>query len=87
MSESINYKELHAYMLQKTAEYYQCPPKVLVEQIMEDYRCAGYPVSYEVARKQVTSLQIQRYIKQEMQERWPEFMSSIPSNPLRMKEE
>ncbi len=87
MSDSVNYKEIHAYMLKKTAEYYQCPPAVLVEAIMEDYKNAGYPVSYDEAKKRVTSLQIQRYIKEEMQKKWPDFMASIPSNPLRMKSE
>ena len=82
MPESVNYKEIHAYMLKKTLEYCKCPPKVLVETIMETYREGGHPISYEEARAQVTPLQIQRLVKEEMKEKWPEFMSSIPSNPL-----
>ena len=85
MSESVNYKEIHAYMLKKTSEYYQCPPAVLVEAIMEERKNEGSPVSYEEARKLVTPLQIQRLVKEEMQKKWPDFMSAIPSNPLRIK--
>ena len=87
MSDSVNYKEIHAYMLQKTSEYYRCPPAVLVEAIMDERRADGCPVSYEEARKLVTPLQIQRLVKAEMQEKWPEFMQTIPSNPLRVKDQ
>ena len=83
MSDSVNYQEIHAYMLKKTSEYYQCPPSVLVEAAMEQYKKAGVTVSYEEAKKLVTPIQIQRLVKEEMQKKWPEFMASIPSNPLR----
>ena len=82
MSESVNYKEIHAYMLKKTLEYCKQPPKVLVEKILETYREGGHPITYAEAEKQVTPLQIQRLVKEEMKEKWPEFMASIPSNPL-----
>ena len=86
MSESVNYKEIHAYMLKKTSEYYQCPPAELVEAAMEKVKKAGLPITYEEAKKLVTPIEIQRYIKKEMQQKWPEFMTTIPSNPLRAKE-
>ena len=87
MSETVNYKEIHAYMLKKTAEYYRCPPLALIEEVMETCRNAGCPVSEEEARQHVTPLLIQRFVKAEMQKKWPEFMSSIPSNPLRIKKD
>ena len=82
MSEPVDFKEIHAYMLKKTAEYYQVPPAELVEAMMENYQKSGYPVTYDEAKKLVTPIQLQRYIKEEMQRKWPEFMASIPSNPL-----
>ena len=82
MSETVSYQEIHAYMLKKTREYYHCPPKALVETIMETFKEGGNPISYGEAEKLVTPLQIQRFIKEEMKQKWPEFMASIPSNPL-----
>ena len=82
MSEPVNYKEIHAYMLKKTSEYYQSPPVELVEAAMDNYKNAGLQVSYDEAKKLVTPIQIQRYVKEEMKKKWPEFMASIPSNPL-----
>lgn len=87
MSDSVNYKEIHAYMLEKTREYYHCPPAALVEAVMEERRSSGSPVSPAQARELVTPLQIQRFVKAEMQQKWPDFMSTIPSNPLRIKDE
>ena len=83
MSDSVSYKEIHAYMLKKTSEYYRCPPAALVEPIMEQCKKIGCPVTYEKAQSMVTPIQIQRYVKAEMQKKWPDFMASIPSNPLR----
>ena len=83
MSESVSYQEIHAYMLQKTQEYYQNPPAILVEQTQADLARKGTNVSFEQARKMVSPILIQRLIKEEMAQKWPEFMSSIPSNPLR----
>ena len=82
MSE-INYKELHAYMLQKTSEYYQAPPAALVDEVLATYRDAGQSLTRDEARQLVTPLQIQRYVKAEMQKKWPDFMAAIPSNPLK----
>ena len=82
MSESVTYSQIHAYMLKKTQEYYKNPPAILVEAVMEGYRQKGLTISYEQARKQVTPIEIQRLIKLEMAQKWPDFMSSIPSNPL-----
>ena len=87
MSDSVNYQEIHAYMLKKTSEYYQCPPAALVEAVMEAHKADGAPITADQARKLVTPLQIQRFVKADMQQKWPEFMSSIPSNPLRVKGE
>lgn len=87
MSESVNYKEIHAYMLKKTREYYQCPPADLVDAVMEKYRKDGKIISYDDAQKLVSPIQIQRFVKAEMQKKWPEFMASIPSNPLRSENE
>ncbi len=87
MSDPVNYGEIHAYMLRKTREYYLNPPAVLVEAVMEKQKNNGHPVSREEARKLVSTIQIQRLVKEEMQKKWPEFMSSIPSNPLRSEEE
>ena len=83
MSEPISYSQIHAYMLRKTREYYQNPPAVLIEAVMQEQQSRGLPVTAEQARKLVTPIQIQRLIKQEMAELWPEFMASIPSNPLK----
>ena len=78
----LNYKQIHAYMLYKTHEYYVEPPQVLVNAVMEKCKAEGQTVSYEEAKKLVSPIDIQRLVKQEMTEKWPEFMSSIPSNPL-----
>ena len=80
--ERISYQQIHAYMLKKTKEYYDNPPASLVEDVIAAYRAQGEEISPEVARERVSLLNIQRYIKQEMAEKWPEFMGSIPSNPL-----
>ena len=82
MSEAVNYQEIHAYMLEKTREYYQCPPAALVEAAMERCRKNGLQPTYEEAAKLVTPIEIQRLVKEEMRKKWPEFMASIPSNPL-----
>ncbi len=87
MSDPVNYGQIHAYMLQKTREYYYSPPAVLVEAVMEKQKNEGHPVSYEEAGKLVTSIQIQRLVKEEMQKKWPDFMASIPSNPLHSEDE
>ncbi len=87
MPDTVNYGEVHAYMLQKTREYYQNPPAVLVEAVMEKQKNDGHPVSCEEARKLVTTIEIQRLVKEEMQKKWPDFMASIPANPLRSEGE
>ena len=79
---SIPYAQIHSYMLQKTQEYYQNPPESLVEDVIAAYRAQGDVISREVARERVSLLNIQRYIKKEMAEKWPEYMGAIPSNPL-----
>lgn len=83
MSEKISYQEIHAYMLRKTKEYYADPPAVLVEAVIARYKADGLEISYEDAAKQVSLIDIQRYLKLEMQKKWPEFMGSLPSNPLK----
>ena len=83
MAEQISYKEIHAYMLKKTQEYYQNPPEVLVRHTMSQYAAQGRILSWEEARKAVSLIDIQRYIKEEMSQKWPEFMSSIPQNGLK----
>ena len=83
MSESVSYREIHSYMLKKTQEYYQNPPAVLVEAVLAEARSRGEALTEEEARKQVSTIDIQRIVKQEMQQKWPEFMSGIPQNPLR----
>ena len=83
MSESVSYREIHAFMLQKTQEYYRNPPAILVEQTMADLARKGMEVSFSEARKMVSPILIQRLVKEEMAQKWPDFMSSIPSNPLR----
>ena len=80
--ERISYQQIHAYMLKKTKEYYDNPPASLVEDVIAAYRAQGEEIAPEVARERVSLLNIQRYIKQEMAEKWPEFMGNIPSNPL-----
>ena len=80
--ERISYQQIHAYMLQKTKEYYDNPPESLVDDVISAYKAQGDEISREVARERVSLLNIQRYIKQEMAEKWPEFMGRIPSNPL-----
>ena len=83
MEEKISYKEIHAYMLKKTQEYYQNPPQVLIQATAAKYALAGQILSPEEARKAVSLIDIQRYIKEEMSQKWPEFMGSIPSNGLK----
>ena len=87
MSDTVNYKEIHAYMLKKTQEYYQKPPKILVDAVMEKQKEKGSPVTYELAERMVTSIEIQRLVKEEMKKKWPEFMAAIPSNPLQSQDE
>ena len=86
MSDSVTYREIHAYMLKKTQEYYTDPPAVLVKAVLEEQKAKGITLTYSEARKQVTTIQIQRLVKQEMAEKWPEFMASIPANPLRSQD-
>lgn len=86
MSESVSYREIHAYMLQKTQQYYQNPPAILVEQTRAELARKGVEVSFAEARKMVSPILIQRLVKEEMAQKWPEFMSAIPSNPLRDEE-
>ena len=83
MSHPVTYSEIHAYMLKKTSEYCAHPPAPLVDAVIEEQKKAGRTVSRQEAEKLVSPIQIQRLIKQEMAEKWPEFMASIPSNPLR----
>lgn len=81
-SENISYREIHAYMLQKTQEYYRNPPAPLVDDVIAAYKAQGEDISWETAAERVSLINIQRYVKQEMAEKWPEFMGSIPSNQL-----
>ena len=83
MSEQINYSQIHAYMLKKTQEYYQNPPEVLVQNTMAQYAMEGRVLTFAEAKKLVSLIDIQRYIKEEMSQKWPEFMGSIPSNGLK----
>ena len=80
---AVSYKEIHAYMLEKTREYYRNPPEVLVDAVMKQEQKKGHAVTRQEAKKLVSLIDIQRYLKAEMTEKWPEFMSSIPSNSLR----
>lgn len=82
MAENVTYKEIHAYMLRKTQEYYQDPPAVLVEAVIARQRSQGLSVTPEQAKKLVSLIDIQRYLKQEMTAKWPQFMGGIPSNSL-----
>ena len=79
---SVNYQEIHAYMIRKTQEYYQNPPAPLVEAVVAAYKAQGDEISYEDAKPLVSLINIQRYLKQEMTEKWPEFMGSIRENSL-----
>lgn len=81
-SESISYQEIHAYMLRKTQEYYRNPPEALVDDVIAAYGAQGESISRETAKERVSLINIQRYVKQEMAQKWPEFMGSIPSNQL-----
>lgn len=81
-SNSVTYQQIHAYMLKKTQEYYQNPPEILVNNVIAAYKAQGDEISFETAKERVSLINIQRYIKQEMAEKWPEFMGSIPSNSL-----
>ena len=83
MSQSVNYSQIHAYMLKKTQEYYKNPPDVLIQAVIDAHLKKMVCLSWEEARQLVSPIEIQRLIKKEMQEKWPEFMSSIPSNPIR----
>ena len=80
---AVSYKEIHAYMLEKTREYYRNPPEVLVDAVMKQEQKKGHAVTRLEAKKLGSLIEIQRYLKAEMTEKWPEFMSSIPSNSLR----
>lgn len=79
MEEKVTYQQIHAYMLEKTREYYRNPPEVLVDAVMEGCRVQGQPVSREEAKKLVNLIDIQRYLKAEMQQKWPQFMGGIPT--------
>ena len=46
-------------------------------------RAKGENLSWEEAAKQVSLIEIQRLVKQEMTAKWPEFMAGIPSNSLK----
>lgn len=81
-SENVSYKEIHAYMLRKTQEYYVSPPAALVQDVIAAYKAQGDEISYEEAKTRVSLINIQRYLKQEMAEKWPEFMGSIKENRL-----
>lgn len=81
-SDSVTYSQIHAYMLQKTQEYYRNPPRKLVQDVIDAYKAQGETITAEVAAERVSLINIQRYIKEEMAEKWPEFMGSIPSNRL-----
>lgn len=81
-SENVSYKEIHAYMIRKTQEYYLDPPAPLVQDVIAAYKAQGDDISYEDAKTRVSLINIQRYLKQEMSEKWPEFMGSIRENSL-----
>ena len=83
MSEKVTYQEIHAYMLKKTQEYYQNPPQVLIQNTAAQYALQGRILTPDEAKKLVSLIDIQRYIKEEMSQRWPDFMGSIPSNGLK----
>ena len=83
MSQKVTYQEIHAYMLKKTQEYYLNPPHVLIQATAAKYALAGQILSPEEAKKRVSLIDIQRYLKEEMSQKWPEFMGSIPSNGLK----
>ena len=85
MAEQVTYQEIHAYMLRKTREYYENPPQVLVQATAAQYAAQGQILTPEEARKLVSLIDIQRYLKEEMSRKWPEFMGSIPENSLRSK--
>lgn len=80
--ESVSHKEIHAYMLRKTQEYYRDPPAPLVQDVIAAYEAQGDEISYDEAKPLVSLINIQRYLKQEMAEKWPEFMGSIKENSL-----
>ena len=80
---AVSYKEIHAYMLEKTNEYYRNPPEVLVDRVLREEQEKGHALTRQEARKLVSLIDIQRYLKAEMTEKWPEFMATIPSNSLR----
>ena len=82
MSDPVSYSEIHAYMLRRTRECYQDPPEFLVQFAVEQQKAQGRKVSIEEARKLVSLIDIQRYVKLEMEQKWPEFMASIPTNSL-----
>ena len=83
MSETVTYQQIHAYMLKKTQEYYVNPPQVLIQATAAKYAAGGQILSPEEARKAVSLIDIQRYLKEEMSQKWPEFMGSIPNNSLK----
>ena len=77
------YSQIHAYMLQKTREYAQEPPKPLVDEVLRQARSRGETLSRDQAKKLVSLIDIQRYLKEEMKALGPEFMAGIPENGLR----
>lgn len=81
-AEKVSYQEIHAYMIRKTQEYYLNPPAQLVQDVIATYKAQGDDISYEEAKTFVSLINIQRYLKQEMAEKWPEFMGSIRENSL-----
>ena len=83
MSESVSYREIHSFMLKKTQEYYLNPPAPLVEAVLAEARSRGEALTVEEAKKRVSTIDIQRLVKQEMQKKWPDFMAGIPQNPLK----
>ena len=83
MSQSVTYQQIHSYMLQKTREYRLDPPAELVDALQAEASGRGEPLTRAQAREQVSLIEIQRYLRREMTEKWPEFMASIPVNPLR----
>ena len=83
MEEKVTYQEIHAYMLKKTREYYENPPQVLVQATAAKYAAAGQEITMEEAKKLTSLIDIQRYLKEEMSQKWPEFMGNIPSNGLK----
>lgn len=68
----INEKEAEVvrFVFQKEVEYAEEPPEELVLNVIEEYEVDGKTISYERAKKQVSSYQIQRYIVKEIKEKF-----------------